>query len=131
MRQETNSVHYIDPWLSVDAYARQSGIGNRAVYRRTQRKAIAAAQIGSLLVIDALLSPPSKQLPPKHIAPPFVIPAGVPSFSTLVCVPVFCEQKQIRANTLFTDIILGKMPAWGFADQVFVENDPQLKQYLK
>lgn len=130
MKQVINSIHHVDYWLSVETYGRESKIGNRAVYQRIKRKAISFIRIDDWVVIDARLSRPAKQLSPRQIAPPFVLLAGMPPYSELIRITSFCEREGIRGHTLFTAIILGDLPAWAFADQVFIKDGPELDQYV-
>ena len=129
MRQAQNAIQQIDHWISVDTYAQQSKIGNRAVHLRLKRKAIAFIRVDNWVVIDAKLSPPAKRLSYKQVAPPFVMPAGMPSYKNLIRISSFCEREGIRGHALFTAIALGHVPAWIFAGQVFIKDEPELKQY--
>jgi hypothetical protein len=131
MTRETNSIHRIDHWVSVEAYAIRSKIGHPAVYNRVKRKAISCVKIDDWVVIDVLLSSPAKKLPYHLVAPSMVQPVDMPPFAELVRVSAFCDRNNVRSNTIFSDIILGKMVAWCFADQVFVKDGPELRQYLK
>ena len=131
MTQAANSIQHIDHWVSVDEYAKRSGIRNRAVYQRIKRKAITCARIDNWVVIESKLSAPIKQLPRNQIASPFRIFPGLPPLANLIRLKSFCEREGIRGHTLFSHILMKKIPVWCFAEHVFVEDTPQLKQCIK
>ncbi len=82
-------------------------------------------------MVDVRLSPPATKIfrnAPR--AAPFAQVPGLPPFSKLVQVRNFCKRKNIRGHDLYRDIMLGLIPAWCFAERVFIERTSALDAYI-
>lgn len=131
MDQVTDNVIRVPHLLSVGQYAKAAGIQPRSVHLRIKRRVLASATVDGLHVIDSTASVPAKVLPRKMAkADALQWPAELPSPTRLIRVKNFCWQHNIRTDAIFTDILLGRLRAYCFADDVFVENTDAMHDYI-
>lgn len=117
--------------VSATQYAKAAGIQPRAVYLRQKRGILVSTTVDDLLVIDSNASIPLAVLPRKVAkAEALKWPVELPSPKRLIRVKNFCWKHNIRTDAIFTDILLGRLQAYCFADDVFVENTDTLHDYV-
>ena len=114
-------------FVTPQQYADLCGVNLASVFRRFKTGRIAGVRISGKVFIDVETSPPAQPYTVKlHKAPPPRLPESLPPLSDLVCLDAWAYKKKVTANRYYNAILFGKLPAWGFGDQVVVEVTPGL-----
>lgn len=131
MEGELSQLKRIEHWVSAKQYAQAANMQTRSVYLRFKRGVICGVEMDGVLVIDAQKSPPSVKLPYRAgKSVKFTWPADMPPFEKMARIKNLCEHHSIRGHDIYRDVILGKLKAWYFAEQLFVEDGPAVKPYI-
>jgi hypothetical protein len=129
MEPITPSFTHLPQFVTPQVYAELCGIKMAAVSIRYKRGHIAGVTISGKLFVDKETSPPvGKKQVGTAKAPKARLPLGMPPVSSLVCLDHWTFTNQITANRYYTDILFGRLPAWGFGDHVVVELTPELRK---
>lgn len=127
MEPITPSFTHLPQFVTPQVYAALCGVTVESVYHRHHRGHLASVTISGKVFIDQQASPP---LQPYGVGrtkkAKLTLPADMPPVSRLVCLDTWTNANRIMANRLYTDIMFGRLPAWGFGDHVVVELTPEL-----
>lgn len=120
---------HVPNFVTPQQYATLCGINTASVYHRHRRGLLAGIVISGKLFIDVETTPPAPPYTVRfHKAPPPRLPIGLPPADRLVCLDTWAFKQNITANRFYSAILFGRLPAWGFGDQVVVELTSALLQ---
>jgi hypothetical protein len=121
MEPITPSFTHLPQFVTPQVYAELCGIRVAGVYHRHSMGHIAGIRISGNLFIDVDVSPPQARLERNAPqAPPMQWPAGLPAASELICLVKWANTNRANVSDVFTDILFGKVQAWGIGGHVVV-----------
>lgn len=116
------SFTHLPQFVTPQHYADLCGVKVESVYHRHSRGHLASVVISGKVFIDRVASPPTKKYGLGRAKRPRpTLPAGMPPVERLVCLDTWAFSNRVTANRLYSEIMFGRLPAWGFGDHVVVE----------
>ena len=118
----------LEDFVSAEEYARLCGVPTATAYDRVKKGHVCGITVCKKHFVDISKSPPQKRVNPnkKPLVPRPVLPPGI-VLNDLVTVKHYARGKQMRCDSLYERIILGKLDAIVIGNCIFVNrNDPNL-----
>lgn len=118
----------LENFVSAPEYAKLCKVERAAIYDRYKKGRVSGIVISGKLFIDKETSPPIANVgrnPPK--APPPKLPPDLPPVSKLMCLVLWGYRNSQNVDDFLTDILFGRLRAWGIGGQVVIEKDGSLR----
>ena len=114
------AIHVMENFVSVEEYARLCGVPRRTVMDRIKARNLSAVKIDGYHAVNTVANPPLKDMrgKPKSLSGGAHTPGG-----DLRAVVSWCSGKGIRSYPYLRAIILGKIDAWVYGQEVFARKD--------
>lgn len=111
----------LENFVSPQDYATLCGVRVATVFTRFKHGHVAGIRISDKLFIDKETSPPIRNIGRKPTkAPAAKLPPDLPPVAQLICLIPWGSKHKQHVDDVLSDIIFGKVKAWGIGGQVVV-----------